>query len=50
MVKDRVERRHAAILAADVAVCSWLMGENEEGMAERNDGSNRHNMFSPSFG
>ena len=31
MVEDRVERRHAAILAADVAGCSWLMGEDEEG-------------------
>jgi adenylate cyclase len=31
MVEDRVERRHAAILAADVAGCSWLMGEDEKG-------------------
>ncbi len=31
MVEDRVERRHAAILAADVAGCSRLMGEDEEG-------------------
>ncbi len=29
MVEDRVERRHAAILAADVAGCSRLMGEDE---------------------
>ena len=29
MVEDRVERRHAAILAADVAGCSRLMGVNQ---------------------
>ena len=31
MVEDRVQRRHAAILAADVAGRSRLMGEDEEG-------------------
>ena len=32
MAKERVQRRLAAILAADVAGYSWLMGEDEEGM------------------
>jgi hypothetical protein len=31
MVEIRVKRRHAAILATDVAGCSWLMGEDEKG-------------------
>ncbi len=31
MVEERVERRHAAILTADVAGCSQLMGEDEVG-------------------
>ena len=31
MVEDCVPRRHAAILAADVAGCSRHMGEDEEG-------------------
>ncbi len=31
MFEGRVERRLAAILAADVVGYSWLMGEEEEG-------------------
>ena len=31
MAEERVQRRLAAILAADVAVCSQLMAEDEEG-------------------
>ncbi len=31
MVEDRFERRHTAILAADVAGCSRLMGKEETG-------------------
>ncbi len=31
MVEERVERRHAAILTAEVAGCSQLMGEDEVG-------------------
>ncbi len=31
MVEERVERRHAAILTADVAGCSQLIGEDEAG-------------------
>ena len=50
MVEDRVERRHAAILAAAIAGCSWLMGEDEEGMAEPNGGPNGRTMFSLRFG
>jgi adenylate cyclase len=33
--RERVERRLAAILAADVAGYSRLMGEDEEGTLER---------------
>ncbi len=31
MAEERVQRRLAAILAADVVGYSWLMGEDEEG-------------------
>ncbi|HEY3619393.1 MAG TPA: hypothetical protein VGK96_21485, partial [Candidatus Sulfotelmatobacter sp.] len=45
-MREPVERRLAAILAADVVAYSRLMGADEEGTLERLKGI-RHQLFDP---